>query len=189
MGRLRRAAGAQVKKIFTPRRRNIASRSIQHWKRKLSKDANLLARLTSDDNTTDDFQLKLFRESIRNACKQFGLNSTKSAHLFVLLGILSNAYFGPPSALSGGAKKRGRPDINKELLAYHSLRLDQMIRRRGTQFITSALKDKSIYDSKPYDGKFTNTKRAEVIQFLWPEDYDKFTVEAIAKKLGSKKSA
>jgi hypothetical protein len=173
------------RKPSTPRRRDVASKRIEYWKRRLSKDPDLRMRLTNND-TTEDVQLSLFAKSILNSCEAFSLDATKLEHWFVLLGIFSSAYFGPQNALnalSAGLQKRGRPGIDKDLLAYHSKRIDQIIQLRGTRIVTAVLKRVSVYDAKPFVGKLSKTKRAEIIQDFWPEHYEDFEVDTIAELL------
>ena len=166
------------RKPLTPRRREIASQRVQYWKGTLS-EPNLRKRLIANDRL-----LKLFAFSIVDACEAFGLDPRDSRHLFILLGIFAHAHFDPPDSTTAlGRGKRGRPGINKDLLAHHSKRIDQIIQLRGTRIVTAVLRRVSVYDAKPFVGKLSKTKKAEIIQVFWPEHYEDFEIDTIAELL------
>jgi hypothetical protein len=170
------------------RHRETASNNIKEWKRRLSKNPQLLERLLTDQPSYGEYFGKLyvwqtiadgvFDGDIIKACHEFGLDPPNAKHRNLLLGILCASYF--PFLIRLG-RHRGRGDaIEDQRLRTHALILDKIIKRRGLRSVMEAC---GMPRGAAVRQKISRERRAELLQKFWPEHYELVSIEVIAKHL------
>jgi hypothetical protein len=170
--------------MFPPisaRRRNLASKNIEKWKRRLSDDPHLLQSLTDDaDPHNAD---RLFDLDISHACNEFGLDVSNVKHRNLLLGIFCESYFPAGRGLPGFLRnhRRGRPGIDNARLWTHARTLNQIIKRRGMRavMIEACEMPRDVILRQ----KISDERRAVLLQKFWPEYYAAYSEEVIIRHL------